>query len=71
MSPETLRQKRRQLGLSLAALSAKAPASRWRLIEFELGNIELRPEEVLRIEAALRKYSREKIAALSGLAEAI
>jgi hypothetical protein len=55
----------------LAALSAKAPASRWRLIEFELGNIELRPEEVLRIEAALRKYSREKIAALSGLAEAI
>jgi len=45
----------------MAALAAKADVSRWRLIEFELGSIQLRDEERSRIQEALRRYSQERI----------
>ncbi|MBN1458484.1 MAG: helix-turn-helix domain-containing protein [Armatimonadetes bacterium] len=58
------RIQRQEAGLSLAALAAKSGVSRWRLIESELGNLELRPDELQRIHAAISRHSEERIHAL-------
>jgi hypothetical protein len=60
-----------EIGLALSALSAKATVSRWRLLEFEAGNIELRADEVERIGAALRNYAQQKMAAFARFAAAL
>ena len=66
-----LQRARKELGLTLSKLSAIAPVSRWRLLEFEAGNIELKPEELDRIESALKHYAHQKMAVFSRFAEVI
>lgn len=71
MTAQRLRGLRRELRLSAAALAVRAQVSRWKLIEFELGNLDLHPEELGKVENALRAYSREKIEAFSKVAQAV
>jgi predicted transcriptional regulator len=62
-----LRTQRKQLGLSLPALAFHGGISRWRLIQFELGNLTLTPDEFERINAALHRRCNMKIRELSKL----
>jgi len=70
LSSLQLRTQRKQLGLSLPALAFRAGVSRWRLIEFELGNLTLRPDEFERIDAALRRECDAKMCELAKLPRA-
>jgi predicted transcriptional regulator len=56
---------RRSIGLSQMRLAASAGISRWRLIQAELGNLDLTESELKRVSHALREFSREKIDSLT------
>jgi predicted transcriptional regulator len=67
LSAVELRTQRKQLGLSLPALAFRAGVSRWRLIQFELGNLTLTQDEFEQINAALHRGCDTKIRELSKL----
>ena len=71
MTGKQLRNIRQTAGLSLAALAARASVSRWRLIEFELGNVGLAPNELERLTETIRRRSDARIADLGKLVESL
>jgi hypothetical protein len=59
------------VGLSCAALAMHARVSRWRLIEFELGNLALKPDEIALLTEEIRRRSDAKIVDLGKLVESL
>jgi predicted transcriptional regulator len=51
---------RKKLGISVMTLAHRSRVSRWRIAEAELGNVELTPEEMSRMQRALWDYWTEK-----------
>jgi hypothetical protein len=48
-----------------------AGVSRWRLIEFELGNLDLKPDEIALLTEEIRRRSDARIADLGKLVESL
>jgi predicted transcriptional regulator len=67
----TLRAFRETAGISLAKLASRSSVSRWRLLEHETGNLELRPEEVSRLIETIRQTASARIVTLSQLVEGL
>ena len=71
MTGTSFRETRKTAGLSLTALAKRASVSRWRLIEFELGNLEITSDELSRLQEAIRRGTTCKIAELGDLCNSL
>jgi predicted transcriptional regulator len=71
MSPNDLRTARNILGVSLATLATGASVSRWRLVEYELENLELSQTSWFVFGKQFGEDLTRKIADLGRLAAAL
>ena len=67
MTHDTVRRHRKRLGFSLVRLAARAAVSRYRLVQWELGDGPLTPDELERITRALRTAASERIVELQAV----
>jgi predicted transcriptional regulator len=68
---KTLRESRETVGISLTKLASRSSVSRWRLLEHETGNLELKPEEISRLIEIIRQIADARIVALRQLVEGL